>query len=421
MTFEVDAHDGVPLVLGGADHHPVPGEPGVVHEHVEAPEAVEGRGDERRGAGPVGDVVAVGDRGAAAGDDLVDDRLRRGEVAAAAVELDAEVVHDHRGALPGQLERVRAGQTPAGAGHDGDAPVTDPHGGGYGTAVRLGVTMFATDLTMTVPDLAREAEDRGLTSLFLPEHTHIPVSRRTPPPTGDAELAEEYRRTVDPFVVLGAAAVVTERIRLGTGICLVAQREPLVTAKAAATLDWLSGGRLEFGVGFGWNREEMADHGVDAAARRAVAHEHVLAMRALWREDVAAFDGEHVRFEASWSWPKPRQPGGPPVLLGGGPARPSSRTSPSTATGGCPSGEPGSATRCRRCGPRATRSDDDPAEVRVVPFGTVPDSGKLEYYASLGIDEVVLRLPAAPRDVVLPVLDRYTPAVARAAELTAAR
>ena len=119
--------------------------------------------------------------------------------------------------------------------------------------------MFATDQTMSVPDLAREAEARGLHSLYIPEHTHIPTSRDTPPPTGDAELAEEYKRTVDPFTALSAAAAVTERIRLGTGICLVAQREPLVTAKAVATLDQLSGGRFEFGIGFGWNQDELED------------------------------------------------------------------------------------------------------------------------------------------------------------------
>jgi probable F420-dependent oxidoreductase len=281
--------------------------------------------------------------------------------------------------------------------------------------------MFATDLTITVPELARHAEARGLTSLFLPEHTHIPTSRRTPPPTGEAELAEEYRRTVDPFVALAAAAARTDRIRLGTGVCLVAQRDPIVTAKAAATLDWLSDGRLELGVGFGWNREEMADHGVDAATRRAVSREHVLAMRALWSADVAAFAGEHVAFEPCWSWPKPRQPGGPPVLLGGAAGPTLFAHIAEYADGWLPIGGAGIRDALPALHAACDAAGRDPAQLRVVPFGTVPDDGKLDYYASLGIDEVVLRLPAGPAERVLPVLDRYAAMVPRAASLTAAR
>jgi probable F420-dependent oxidoreductase len=291
----------------------------------------------------------------------------------------------------------------------------------YRTVVRLGVTMFATDVSMAVPELAVEAEARGLTSLFLPEHTHIPVSRRTPAPTGAAELAEEYRRTVDPFVVLAAAAARTDTIRLGTGICLVAQREPIVTAKAVATLDALSGGRFDFGIGFGWNREEMTDHGVDPATRRAVAREHVLAMRALWRDDVATFEGDYVRFEASWSWPKPVQPGGPPVLLGGAAGPTLFAHVAEYADGWLPIGGAGIRAALPALAAACETVGRDPASVRVVPFGTMPDEGKLEYYASLGIDEVVLRLPTAPRDVVTPILDRYAPLVARAAGITAAR
>ncbi len=281
--------------------------------------------------------------------------------------------------------------------------------------------MFATDVSIAVPELAVEAEARGLTSLFLPEHTHIPVSRRTPPPTGDAELAEEYRRTVDPFVVLAAAAALTETIRLGTGICLVAQREPIVTAKAVATLDALSGGRFDFGIGFGWNREEMIDHGVDPATRRAVAREHVLAMRALWRDETAAFQGDSVRFEASWAWPKPVQPGGPPVLLGGAAGPTMFAHVAEYADGWLPIGGAGIRAALPALAAACETVGRDPAAVRVIPFGTMPDEGKLEYYASLGIDEVVLRLPTAPRDVVVPVLDRYAPVVARAAGITAAR
>jgi len=276
--------------------------------------------------------------------------------------------------------------------------------------------MFATDLAIPVPELAREAEARGLASLYLPEHTHIPVSRRTPPPTGDAELAEEYRRTVDPFVALAAAAAVTDRIRLGTGILLVAQREPIVTAKAAATLDQLSGGRVELGVGFGWNREEMEDHGVDPATRRAVAREHVLAMRALWRDEVASFAGDHVSFEPSWAWPKPAQPGGPPVLLGGAPGPRLFEHVAEYGDGWIPIGGAGVRDALPALHAACRERGRDPSSVRVVPFGTVPDDAKLDYYAGLGIDEVVLRVPTGPRDVVLPVLDRYAPFVAARAD-----
>src|SRR5215207_7956012 len=183
--------------------------------------------------------------------------------------------------------------------------------------MRYGITMFATDVSIDVVELAREAEARGLESLWLPEHTHIPVSRRTPPPTGDAELPQEYRRTLDPFVALAAAASVTDRILLGTGIALVAQREPIVTAKAVATLDHLSGGRAVLGIGFGWNEDEIEHHGVTMRDRRDVAREHMLAMRALWRDDEAAFDGKFVHLSPSWSWPKPLRASGPPVLIGG--------------------------------------------------------------------------------------------------------
>ena len=177
--------------------------------------------------------------------------------------------------------------------------------------------MFATDRTMPVWELAMEAEARGLDSVYLPEHTHIPVSRRTPPPTGDAELPEEYRRTVDPLVALAVAAARTEKITLGTGILLAAQREPIVTAKAIATLDAESGGRFVLGIGFGWNEDEIEHHHVDFKRRRDVCRDHVLAMRSLWQDDIAEYHGEFFELAPSWSWPKPTRPGGPPVLIGG--------------------------------------------------------------------------------------------------------
>jgi probable F420-dependent oxidoreductase len=273
--------------------------------------------------------------------------------------------------------------------------------------MRYGVTMFMTDQTMPPVDLARAAEERGLHSLYVPEHTHIPTSRTTPPPTGDAELRDEYKRTLDPLVALAMAAAATERLIVGTGICLVAQRDPIVTAKAIATLDHMSGGRFVLGMGFGWNADEIADHGVTMPERRDVAREHLLAMRALWRDDVASFDGKYVQIPPSWSWPKPTRPGGPPVLIGGAAGPKLFAHVAEYADGWIPIGGAGiraAMTDLRRACDAAGR---DPATLQIVPFGTVPDAGKLEYYASIGVTEVVLRLPGGGSDRILPILDEY--------------
>ncbi len=273
--------------------------------------------------------------------------------------------------------------------------------------MHFGVTMFMTDQTMGPVELARAAEERGLHSLYVPEHTHIPVSRKTAPPTGDAELRDEYKRTLDPFVALSMAAAVTDRLVVGTGICLVAQRDPIVTAKEVATLDALSGGRFAFGIGFGWNEDEIAQHGVDMTRRRDVAREHMLAMKALWRDEVASFDGEFVHLAPSWSWPKPAQPAGPPVLIGGAAGPKLFDHIAEYGDGWIPIGGAG----VRAALPELQRAYEargrDPQSLRIVPFGTLPDPGKVEYYASIGVTEIVLRLPGGDRDRVLPMLDEY--------------
>ena len=180
----------------------------------------------------------------------------------------------------------------------------------------LGLTCFLTDRSITPTALARAAEERGFSSVWLPEHTHIPVSRDTPYP-GGGELPPEYSHTLDPFVALAAAAAVTERIRLGTGVCLIIERDPIVTAKEVATLDHLSGGRFLFGVGAGWNIEEMANHGTDPSTRFRRMRESVEAMKAIWTEDAPEYHGRIVDFDPIWSWPKPVQKPHPPVLVGG--------------------------------------------------------------------------------------------------------
>jgi probable F420-dependent oxidoreductase len=180
-----------------------------------------------------------------------------------------------------------------------------------------------TDRTMTPAAFAMAVEERGFESLWLPEHSHIPTSRESPWPGArpgvDEPLPDVYTRYLDLFVSLSMAAAVTSRIRLGTSVCLVAQHDPISLAKQVATLDHLSNGRVVLGVGYGWNREEAANHGMTAwAERRDVVREKVAAMRALWTDDVASYDGEHVHVAASWMRPKPAQPGGPPVMMGGG-------------------------------------------------------------------------------------------------------
>ncbi|HEY8154380.1 MAG TPA: LLM class F420-dependent oxidoreductase [Myxococcota bacterium] len=273
--------------------------------------------------------------------------------------------------------------------------------------MQLGVTIFATDRSMSPVEVAREAEARGFHSLFVPEHTHIPVSRRTPPPTGDVVLAEEYLRTLDPYVSLAAAASVTRTLRLGTGIALVAQHDPIVLAKALATLDHLSAGRLVLGIGYGWNEDEMESHGVDPRRRRAIVREKMLAMQALWSKEVAEFDGEFVRFAPSWQWPKPVQKPRPPILVGGAAGPILFAQIAEYADGWIPIGGAG----LQRMLPELRRAFEargrDPSQLQVVPMGVLPDRAKLEFYQKLGVTEAVLRLPSAPRDVVMPLLDDY--------------
>jgi probable F420-dependent oxidoreductase len=273
--------------------------------------------------------------------------------------------------------------------------------------MKLGVTMFSTDQAMRPDGLARAAEERGFTSLYVPEHTHIPTSQRTRPPTGDAELPDYYKRSLDPFVGLTIAAAATDRLRVGTGICLVAQRDPIVTAKSVASLDHLSGGRFAFGIGFGWNADEIENHGVEMRRRRDVAREHVLVMQRLWTDDEASFDGEYVRLAPSWSWPKPVQKPWPPILVGGAAGPTLFSHIAEYADGWIPIGGAGVRDSLPDLHRAAERAGRDPADLRVVPFGTIPEPDKLDYYESIGIDEVVLRIPLGDSAVVLPALDEY--------------
>jgi len=273
--------------------------------------------------------------------------------------------------------------------------------------MKIGVTIHATDKAMHPVDVAREAEARGFYSFYIPEHTHIPTSRRTPPPTGTEELAEEYLRSPDPYIALAAAASLTRTIRLGTGIGLPAQHDPITFAKQLATLDWISGGRLVFGIGYGWNIEEMENHGIDTKRRRARVRETMLAMQALWSREVASFDGEFVRFEPCWQWPKPVQQPRPRILIGGGAGPTLFSHIAEYADGWMPIGGAGMAAELERLRAGLRERGRDPEALHVVPMGVFPTDEKLAYYQESGATEAVLRLPSAARDEVLPVLDDY--------------
>jgi probable F420-dependent oxidoreductase len=279
--------------------------------------------------------------------------------------------------------------------------------------VRLGITAFLTDRDMTPADLARAAEERGFHSLYVPEHTHLPVREDVPPALVEGVHLDDYRRSLDPFVALATAASVTERILLGTGVVLAAQHDPVVLAKQIATLDHLSGGRVVFGTGFGWNRSEAADHGVDFASRREVAREHVLCMQALWANEQAEFHGTFVTLDLCWSWPKPVQQPRVRTLVGGSATPRVFAAIAEYADGWMPVGGSGLAEAIPLLRAAFEDRGRDPLRARVVPFGTVPTEAKLDHFARLGIDEVVLRIPSGSRTEVLGALDAHAAHVAR--------
>jgi probable F420-dependent oxidoreductase len=272
-------------------------------------------------------------------------------------------------------------------------------------AVETGLAFFATHDAMRPAQLARLVEERGHGSLFFPEHTHIPAVRRSPYP-GGGELPHKYVHTYDLFVALTAAASATTRLRVGSGICLVVERDPIVTAKAVASLDHLSGGRFEFGVGAGWNREEMENHGTDPRVRMALLRERVEAMQAIWTQDEASYTGAHVRFERIWSWPKPLQRPHPPVLVGGNGPTVLDRVLafgdawfPNFARGNV-------LDRLPELWARADRPID------VVMMSAPADPRALERLAQAGVRRAVHWLPSAGRGPVERALDRFEEAVA---------
>lgn len=269
--------------------------------------------------------------------------------------------------------------------------------------MRIGVAIFATDCSIPVTELAVAVEERGLDSLAVPEHTHMP-REHTPHPAG-GPLPEEYRRLLDPFVALTAAAAVTTRIELITSLCLLAQRDPIVTAKAVASLDLVSHGRLVFGVGYGWNVPEVEHHGVAFADRRAVVRERLALMRALWTDIEAAHHGVAHTLAPSWSWPKPVRQPHPPVLIGAGLGPRTLEDLTAVADGWMPIGVGTTLEglpRLRDAWQGAGR-DAAPMVHTMLPRA---DSRALTTLRDAGVDAVSVWLPSAGRDEVLPVLDR---------------
>ncbi len=283
--------------------------------------------------------------------------------------------------------------------------------------MRLGITAALTDRDMAPAALGAAVEGLGFDSLFLPEHTHLPVREDVPPALVEGVRLDDYKRSLDPLVALSTAAAVTTRIGLGTGILLVAQHDPIVLAKQVATLDHLSEGRVTLGVGFGWNRAEAEDHGVDFPRRRAVVREHMAAMEAIWSHERAEYHGEFVDFDPTWSWPKPLQQPRVRTLIGGGANDAVLSAVVDYADGWIPIGGRGLSEAVPELRARAEAAGRDPDRLSVVPFGTIAGEGKLEHYADLGITEVVLRIGAGDPPSMRAELESLAPLVGFAATL----
>jgi probable F420-dependent oxidoreductase len=281
--------------------------------------------------------------------------------------------------------------------------------------MRLGITAFLTDRDMTPAALAVAVEEAGFDSLYVPEHTHLPVRADVPPALVEGVRLEDYQRGLCPIVSLSSAMAVTTRLRLGTGILLAAQHDPIVLAKQIATLDHLSGGRFTLGIGFGWNRAEAEDHKVVWRSRHALVREHMATMQAIWSQDQAEFHGEFVDLPPAW--PKPVQQPRVRTLIGGSDSDTVLGAVADYADGWMPIGGRGLAEAIPRLGALAEAAGRDPSELSVVPFGTIGSEAKLTHYAGLGVDEVVLRLRGGPPDAMRAELESFIPLLHFAATL----
>ncbi len=275
--------------------------------------------------------------------------------------------------------------------------------------MRVGANIFLTDMSIQPIQLGEELESRGFESLWVAEHSHIPTSRKTPwggrknaPP-----LPEEYLRTHDCFVALSAVAATTDRLKVGTGITLVAQHDPIWLAKQVASLDVISGGRFEFGIGFGWNREEMSNHGVDPTTRHQLVAEKIGLMKALWTQEKASYTGELITLEESWAWPKPVQQPHPPIFMGSSGGPKAFAATAAYCDGWLPVRPGNLAEGIRTLHGCLEQAGRDPSEVEIAVYNAAPDPDVWKQWERLGVSRVMIGLPHAPAEVVVPLLDEY--------------
>lgn len=277
--------------------------------------------------------------------------------------------------------------------------------------MKVGLALYCSDETIPPDELAVEVEQRGFECLLFPDHSHIPTSRVTPWPgsrDGSAPIPEVYKRMIDPFVALGAAAAVTTTLRIGTGVALPAQRDVLQLAKEVATVDWLSKGRMIFGIGMGWNADEMAHHGVALADRWDVVAEKIAAMKLLWTQETAEYHGRFVDFGESWAWPKPTQRPHPPIVIGGGWGPRMLRHVVRYADGWFPvSGRASIADRLALLHAECERQGRDPSTISITVADAKPDLDSFHSLEAEGVERVTLSIPVDTRDATLRRLDRY--------------
>ena len=275
----------------------------------------------------------------------------------------------------------------------------------------FGVAMFPTDYAIRVDELARATEERGFESIWFPEHTHIPASRRSPWP-GGPNLPKEYWHTVDLFVALSTAAAVTTKLKVASGICLLVERDPITTAKEVASVDHLSRGRVIFGIGGGWNAEEMGHHGTPFKERWKILRERVAAMKRIWTEEEAAFDGTFVKFEPIWSYPKPVQKPHPPIVLGAhGPL--AIKRVVDYCDGWIPIGVRAGDLKASiaELHGAAREKGRDPRSISISLYGAPGDPDALRELGDAGVTRAIFVLPPKGPDDVLPLLDRYAGAM----------
>jgi probable F420-dependent oxidoreductase len=271
--------------------------------------------------------------------------------------------------------------------------------------MQFGIFYFPADFSMSIFDLAPRLEERGFNALLLPEHTHIPTSRRTPWPSG-RPLPKEYWRGYDQFVSLTVAALRTERLQIGTGICLVAQRDPIITAKEVSSVDQISGGRFLFGIGGGWNLEEIENHGTDPKKRWKLLRERVLAMKAIWTQDEAEFHGEMVDFDPIWQWPKPFQKPHPPILVGGNAPHTLERVVDYGDEWMPVVGREGPPFEPRVLDLQRLAQERGRGRIPVTAFDAPQDAKTVADYEQIGVHRTIFHLPNVPDDEMLAILDR---------------